>query len=87
MPVDEWASAACLFAGICASGAASGGELNPALCAGMVSEDIAYRGADADVSSFFTFSAWEFLGGLLAACAVRASHEGQPLEKAPLLSK
>jgi len=73
------AIASCVTAGGNAIGAASGGELNPAVAIGVAAQDLSF-------GCFVSFALWELLGGALAAVAFRATHRGEfvegPSEKA-----
>jgi len=64
------AIASCVTAGGNAVGAASGGELNPAVAIGVAAQDLSF-------GFFFLFALWELAGGLLAAIAFRVTHRSE----------
>jgi len=61
------AIASCVTAGGNAIGAASGGELNPAVAIGVAAQDLSF-------GFFLVFALWELAGGMLAAIAFRVTH-------------
>eukprot|EP00928_Gymnodinium_smaydae_P046243 TRINITY_DN30805_c0_g1_i1.p1 TRINITY_DN30805_c0_g1~~TRINITY_DN30805_c0_g1_i1.p1 ORF type:complete len:548 (-),score=60.57 TRINITY_DN30805_c0_g1_i1:12-1655(-) len=74
----------CLLAGSLSIGAVSGGELNPAVTAGIAIANAISPGSAAVpyLSSFAMLSLWELAGGAAAAGLFQITHAAQVLSKA-----
>eukprot|EP00930_Biecheleria_cincta_P013581 TRINITY_DN12033_c0_g1_i2.p1 TRINITY_DN12033_c0_g1~~TRINITY_DN12033_c0_g1_i2.p1 ORF type:complete len:1040 (-),score=170.87 TRINITY_DN12033_c0_g1_i2:163-3246(-) len=69
----------CVTVGGFAVGAASGGELNPAVAAGIATASSVFQpgGQSAPMANFVTLGLYELAGGLLGAVAFQATHAKQ----------
>lgn len=63
----------CVIAGGFASGNLSGGSLNPAVSAGLAVSDFAMNSGP--IEHFFTYTAVELLGGIVAASIFHVTHD------------